>query len=196
MERITRKMDFSNIFKRYYFSNHHKEAIRLEETLEKDFPKMECVTFSSIESLLITTIDEICDDNKYIYSKLDQITTKRINNFLNSTNRNNIKEYSNLSLDIIKRIKDLTPNKYLKFLVGAISDDESLLGIYLDFSDCSEFIYSAPIFISENKIFCEKVRWARSSYGRRSVISDLKISSNGRFSEFQGLIVNTYIDNK
>lgn len=189
-------MDFLNIFKRYYFSNHHKEAIQLEETMEKDFPKMECITFSNIESLWVTTIDEICEDKIYIYSKLDQITTERINNFLRNTNRIEIKEYSSLPLVIVQRIEALIPNKYSQFLVGALLDNENLLGIYFDFGNCSEFIYSAPIFMSENKIFCEKVRWARSSYGRRSVISDLKISANGRFSEFQGHIVNTYINHK
>ena len=93
------KIDFSNIFKRHYFSNHHKEAIRLEETLEKDFPNKECVTFSNIESLWVTSIDEICEDDKYIYSKLDQITTERINNFLNITKRKIIKEYSDMLLN-------------------------------------------------------------------------------------------------
>ena len=130
-------MDFSNIFKRYYFSNHHKEAIRLEETMEKLLPKMECVTFSSIESLWVTTIDEICKENTCIYSKLDQITTKRINNFLKYTNRILIKEYSKLPLHVVANIDALIPIKYSKFLVGSLYDNENLLGVYLDFGKCS-----------------------------------------------------------
>jgi hypothetical protein len=188
-------MDHSRIFERHYFSNHHTEAINLEKRLEKEFPKMECVTFSNIESLWVAVIDEICEDNINLYSKTGLNTMERINRFFKATKRRQMKNWSTISKKTQQLVQNIVPINYLDFLVGTLTDKDKLSGIFLDFGKCSEFISSAPIFISNNKMFCEKIRWARSSYGRRFKISDLKIASNGRFSEFQGLIVNSFLDN-
>ena len=77
-------MDHSRIFERHYFSNHHTEAINFGKKVGKGISKWECVTFSNIESLWVAVIDEICEDNINLYSKIGLNTMERINRFFKS----------------------------------------------------------------------------------------------------------------
>ena len=70
-----------------------------------------------------------------------------------------MKNWSTISKKTQQLVQNIVPINYLDFLVGTLTDKDKLSGIFLDFGKCSEFISSAPIFISNNKMFCEKIRW-------------------------------------
>ena len=194
MKRNRQNSSFKKIFDRHFFSNHHIEAQELEKCIEKSFKGYEAVTFSSLTGLICAIIDEIITleiqlsfidkDSKY----------ESINKFLKETRNIN---------DRLRKLDDLYLQQKVNITLGnksmfgkvVLHEGSNLIGILLDFGKLNKIIASAPVFISKNKAFCEKVRWSRSSYGRRKPSEKINISSNGRFSELQAEVINKCFNN-
>jgi hypothetical protein len=105
--------------------------------------------------------------------------------------------------NILVKLEDLHLQEKVNNTLGAsrrfgkvvLHKGNNLLGILLDFGKLDAIIASAPVFISQNKDYCEKIRWARSSYGRKRNDKKINIASNGRFSEFQAEVINNKLNN-
>ena len=185
---------FKKIFDRHFFSNHHIEAQELEKRLEKSFSGYEAVTFSSLTGLICAIIDEVIDLDIQLSFIDNHSKYESINKFLDETRNINYR---------LKKLDDLHLQQKLNIILGKnrrfgefiLHEGNNLIGLILDFGKLDNIIASAPVFISKNKIFCEKVRWSRSSYGRRKSTEKINIASNGRFSELQAEVITKCYNN-
>lgn len=188
-------MNFKAIFERHFFSNHHVEAKRIESRLEDFLPgPCECISYSSLTGLIVATLDELCEDNTVVHVKCDDLNHKSLNAFLEATGRKKVAIW-NLELQTcIETITKVEPTCDLsKYILGALMRGREITGLLLDFAESTDLLESAPIFVTWDRVLAEKIRWSRSSYGRRTSAS-VKIAANGRFSEFQGAILNSILN--
>jgi hypothetical protein len=187
--------DFNEIFARHYFSNHYTEAINIEKYYENKFKNYNCITFSNVEALIIAIIDEICDKNYKIYYEVNREKEKRkingLNKYLEVTQRIVIEEKKIVDNEDIVNVFGSEAFMYKKLIFAYISRDNKHEGLILELNNDISMLNSAGLFVTKNLKFAEKIRWSRSSYGRRND-SDIKIAANGRFSEFQGYILNNF----
>ncbi|MDC3044656.1 hypothetical protein OA098_01060 [Prochlorococcus sp. AH-736-B04] len=191
-------MNFTKIFKRHYFTNHYKESINLEKVIRNRTSYKECVSFSNSCHLLIAIFDEIVINNNL------EVNAKSIEIFGIDNSRNHaIKKFllnfrnNNLMNIVNRRDFFIHLNKYSETLINnhssiIIKNNGEILGIILDFDGVTE-LSSGAILLTNNKLLSDIIRCSRSSYGRDKVI-DIHISANGRFSEFQALILANYIN--
>ncbi len=186
-------MEFNEIFNRHFFSNHHVEAKQLEETLEKAFEGYDCVSFSSVLGLVSAIYDEIITDDDIFYVYENEKILINLERFLSATNRKmRIKTLpsSSRKLSILACDKD---NAYFNdYIFGGVVMNNKVIFVILDFSKISVWLRSAAFFITQDSELSEKIRWSRSSYGRRTK-SFVNIAANGRFSEFQACLINESI---
>ena len=187
-------MDFKGIFDRHFFSNHHVEAKRLEARLEQMFlPGYECVTYSSFPGLLTAALDELCAGDLKVYVKVDEPLLWRFNAFFRATGRSCVHAWSGeVQAKVAAMSKGATPGLVM-FINAVLVRDKEVVGLLMDFAECSDFLESAAVFVTPDAVLAEKVRWSRSSYGRR-IPASVKIAANGRFSEFQGQLLNWVLD--
>lgn len=185
--------DFSEIFAKHYFSNHHTEARHLESWLEQVLPGCECVTFSSLPALLVAAVDELCDSEANLYAApepsphaLQALGLKR---FLHATGRRQVlfagqEEYTHFAEQARREFGegDILP-------AAVLMEKGSIRGIFLDLAARVPILLSAGVFVTRDAELAEKIRWARSSYGRRKPAC-IHIAANGRFSELQAYLVN------
>ena len=186
-------IDFSDIFARHFFSNHHIEAKTLESLLEQLLTDFECVSFSSLPGLLVATVDELCDDEAKIYTITEKFSRPEhklleLNQLLKATGRRQLLfKGEDEQVNIFRRSSynfssiDMMPT-------AVLIDQFGILGMFLDLATKQPILLSAGIFVTRNKKLAEKIRWSRSSYGRREN-AVIKIAANGRFSELQAHLV-------
>jgi len=181
-------IDFSSIFRSHFFSNHHTHAKEVESTLEARFLGYECVTFSGFASLVTSAAYEMCDARTRLFnvSKRPQTarTIESLNHFLAATAQMQVEELSESERQ--RFLKDLPTNLFPDVLL--VRDDVAKASM-LDFPDIHPMMASAGVFVTEDAELAEKIRWARSSYARRAKAT-LNIAANGRFSEFQAVLMN------
>lgn len=190
-------MEFKELFDRHFFSNHHVEAKRLESRLEMMFAGCECVTYSSLSGLLVAAIDELCEDGIEVYLNQNGQHLMSLNVFLNTTGRKSLNDKgwnNSIQADVEAITKGIAPKLDL-YICGSLVQGNKVVALFLDFAKCSDLLISAPVFVTRDPTFAEKVRWARSSYGRLAPTS-VKIAANGRFSEFQGRLLNSFLDSR
>ncbi len=189
--------DFSEIFARHYFSNHYTEAKNLERLLEQALSYCECVTFSSLSALLVTATDELCDAdaNLCVAPGSDPVDVKvaGLNRFLHATGRHQVViaapyEYAQLTERARHEfgMDDIAP-------AAILIEKENIRGVFLDLATKVPILLSAGVFVTREANLAEKIRWARSSYGRRKSAT-VHIAANGRFSELQAYLVNSALD--
>ena len=186
-------MNFKEIFDRHYFSNHHVEAKSLEIMLERSFPGFECITYSSFPALLATALDELCDEGAKISVTWDDQRLGSINAFFRATGRQEILVWNEQARAGIDALKQKSAPGLAQDIHGALIKGDEVLGAFMDFSGCSSLLVSAGVFATTNPLLAEKLRWSRSSYGRRAPAS-IKVAANGRFSEFQAHLLNAVFD--
>jgi hypothetical protein len=188
---------FRGIFDRHFFSNHHVEAIELENKFEKYFPGFECVTYSGLAGLIVAVFDELVDPSTYLYAthqypvSLD-FDYKNINRFLCATGRPIVKELPIVGQSmVIDKLRQygIVANSYSAILMSGLEVE----GVLFDLKKYHPLLSSGGLFVSTNSKMAEKIRWSRSSYGRRQDES-INIGANGRFSEFQAALVNSSFD--
>lgn len=185
--------DFSEIFARHFFSNHHTEAKQLESRLEALWPGHECVTFSSFPALLIAAIDELYDANTnlYVISESDSMVLQiaSLNRFLHETGRRQlIIAESDKYPYLLEQVKYGFDNEGIS-PKALLMENETIKGVFLDLSTKIPMLFSSGVFVTKDADLAEKIRWSRSSYGRRKSAS-INIAANGRFSEFQAYLIN------
>jgi hypothetical protein len=186
---------FKKIFERHFFSNHHIEAKQVEARLEQLYSGCQCVVVSGFAALIVSAIDELCDNDLMIYStsSSDELTSQisNTNKFLNATNRRQVIILSETDFSSM-----LAQSKYLKSELNChavlFSQDE-IMGIFSDLSKLHDNLISAGLFVTHDVEMAEKIRWARSSYGRLGHAT-IRIAANSRFSEFQGSMINNGLD--
>ena len=187
-------MDFKDIFDRHFFSNHHVEAKRLESRLEQMFPDCECISYSSLPGLLTAALDELCEDDVVVHLNWDDQHLIAFNAFLHSTGRKSVSAWSNeIQAGAEAMCKSIASGLGV-YVRGALMRGKEAVGLFLDFAECSDLLESAPVFVTLDAVLAEKVRWSRSSYGRRRASASVNIAANGRFSEFQGYLLNSVLD--
>ena len=179
--------DFKPIFDAHFFSNHHLQAQAAETQLEKLFPGCECVTFASLESLLIVVAGELCDTPVRLFnvSMRDAVrqSIESVNRFLSATGRTPIDALSSVRRGTLSTLGgDALPTD--AWLVR----EHQIIAHLLDASGLHPMLAGAGLFITPDAALSEKIRWARSSYGRRQA-SSVRIFANGRFSEFQAILL-------
>lgn len=185
---------FKEIFDRHFFSNHHAEAIELEEKFENYFSGFECITFSSLAGLIVAVIDELVDSSIRLYVPKDlpdylAVDRVKINKFLSITGRSIIeelplKEQSKVNKELEQYKVDV--NSYSAVLL----DKQEIIAILFDLKKYHYLLCSGGLFVTKNIKIAEKIRWSRSSYGRRQH-EFVNIAANGRFSEFQAALVKS-----
>jgi hypothetical protein len=180
-------LDFHEIFDTHFFSNHHIQAKKLEATFEQRFDGLECVSFSSYEGLLITLCDEVCDARTGIFSYPqgddNESKTQSLQAWLAHTHRPAIEQLTPEQARVIssKKPAHLQPQ-------AVVLREAQLVAYVLDGARWHEMLAGAGILLSADAQVAEKVRWARSSYGRNGK-AQISIASNGRFSEFQAMLI-------
>ena len=183
-------MDFSAIFEAHYFSNHYRQAMALEAKLERDdYPGRQCVTFSGLPALAVTVSLEMVDAASRLVEVSRRSSTcatlDALNRFLQATGREGIlKATPQESLCWQEELEGLADADLLLVHQGRIK------GMIMDLSDRHPMLASAAVFVTSDDALAEKVRWARSSYGRRAP-ADIRVAANGRFSEFQAALLLT-----
>lgn len=177
-------LDFKPIFETHFFSNHHLQAQQAEAMLEAQLPGQECVTFSCFAALITAVADELAskDTPMVCVSSRDQTrqTIRSLNLFLQASGRLPV-TLGDSAIDVHSPAQGRPADVLL-------SSPDGVRAELLDFSGLHPMLGSAGVFVSSNAAWCEKVRWARSSYGRRST-SQVAIGANGRFSEFQAMLM-------
>ncbi len=179
--------DFKPIFDAHFFSNHHVQAQEVEAQLEGLFAGCECVTFASLESLLVVVTGELCDTPVALFNVSSRDPVRRsiesLGRFLSATGR--------------PSIGTLSPAQqagWSPLAANALPTDawlvreQRVIAHLMDASDLHPMLAGAGLFITPDASLCEKIRWARSSYGRRQA-SSVRIFANGRFSEFQAILL-------
>ncbi len=184
--------DFAPIFETHFFSNHHLQAQALETQLEALFPGCECVSFASFEGLLTTVAGEMCKAPAQLFnvSSRDAVrqTIESLNRFLSLTGRAQIR----------------TPSSACQATLTGVAADalrtdawlvqsQRVVARVLDVSGLHSMLGCGGVFISPDAALSEKIRWARSSYGRRGE-SGVRVFANGRLSEFQAIMLMDALD--
>jgi hypothetical protein len=187
-------MNFKDIFDRHFFSNHHLEAKRLESRLEAIFAGCECITFASLEGLITAVLDELCvDSGTSVNMNWNELKIKEFNAFCHATERKGVGNWNDAMQTATKVIFGNTLFSMEDYLQGALIHGDRASGLLLEFAQCSNLLDSAAVFVTRDATLAEKLRWSRSSYGRRAAAS-IKIAGNGRFSELQGQLINSALD--
>jgi hypothetical protein len=187
-------MNFKDIFDRHFFSNHHVEAKRVESRLEVVFAGCECITFSSLPSLIAAVLDELCEQSgAEVNMNWDERQIKGFNAFCHATGRKSVRNWSDAIQAATEVAYDGLHSGMGGYLQGALIHSDEASGLLLEFSKCSALLDSAAVFVTRDTTLAEKLRWSRSSYGRRAAAS-IKIAANGRFSELQGQVLNSVLD--
>lgn len=181
-------IDFASIFRSHFFSNHHTHAKEVESALEARLLGYECVTFSGFAGLVTSVAYEMCDARTRMLnvSKHPQTarTIESLNHFLAATAQIQIEELPKNERQ--RFINDLPANLFPDVLLVR---DGTTKAIVLDFPDIHPMMASAGVFVTDDAELAEKIRWARSSYGRRAKAT-VNIAANGRLSEFQAVLMN------
>ena len=186
-------MNFQGIFERHFFSNHHVEAQRLEARLEQLFVGHECVTFSSLSALLATALDELCDAGVTVHANWDEPRLHAINSLFGASGRQAVQDWSAATEAATERVRICLPVALGACIHAVLLRQGEVAGLLLDLSGYSSLLRSAAVFVTQDAVLAEKVRWARSSYGRRAPAS-IGVAANGRFSEFQAHLLNAAFD--
>lgn len=180
--------DFKPIFDAHFFSNHHVQAQAAEMQLESLFPGCQCVTFASLETLLIAVAGELCGPEVQLFNVSARAAARQsieaLGRFLAATGRP--------AIDALPPARQASLSNFAgnawpmdAWLVSA----ERVMAVLLDASGLHPMLAGAGLFITPDTALSEKIRWARSSYGRRAT-SSVQISANGRFSEFQAILLS------
>ncbi len=182
--RVVSMLDFKPIFETHFFSNHHVQAQQAEALLEAQRPGQECVTFSSFAALVTAVADELASKDTPMVCVSSSATTRQmlrsLNVFLQASARLPV-VLDPGAIDLQPRAQGRPADVLLLAPGGARAE-------LLDFTGVHPMLGSAGVFVSSNADWCEKVRWARSSYGRRGA-AQVSIGANGRFSEFQAMLI-------
>lgn len=185
--------DFREIFERHYFSNHHVEAIEVERRFESMFDACQCVTFSSLPALVIAVLDETTDPEgrriDLVRADPSDAALSDLNRFLAASGRRALRA---LGSDDLERMRDASALPFVcagQQLRAVLLDGATAVGTLFELAALDTMLGSAGLFVTRDGAKAEKIRWARSSYGRREP-AHIGIASNGRFSEFQGHLVN------
>ena len=187
-------LNFRSIFDRHFFSNHNVHAIKVEEVFEAQFMDCECVTFSSFAALLVSIADEICDASHHLLDTSattdSQDAIVAANRFLAATSRPTIALLTNEEKEKWSNKSRLCLGDSVGLKIDAIlvSESEIVAGV-VNLSGVHDMLASAGVFVTKNADMAEKMRWSRSSYGRRAS-TKTGIAANGRFSEFQAIITH------
>jgi hypothetical protein len=185
--------DFSEIFERHYFSNHHVEAIEVERRFESMFDACQCVTFSSLPALIVAVLDEMTNPEglpvELVRADASDAALADLNRFLEAGGRRALRALGSNELECVRGGSTL-PLVCAGLPARAILlEGMTALGALFDLAELDPMLGSAGLFVTRDGAKAEKVRWSRSSYGRREP-ARIAIAANGRFSEFQGHQVN------
>jgi hypothetical protein len=179
--------DFKPIFDAHFFSNHHVQAQAVETQLEDLFPGCECVTFANLESLLIVVAGELCATPVQLFNVSAREAVRQsiesLSRFLSMTGRTPIHTLSPARQATLSQLAGnaLSMDAWLV-------REHQVIAQLLDASGLHPMLAGAGLFITPDAALSEKIRWARSSYGRRGA-SSVRIFANGRFSEFQAILL-------
>lgn len=191
--------DFRIIFERHYFSNHHVEAIEVERRFEEIFQGFHCITYSSLPSLLVAVVDEICgaskSSNGFSIVASNDSEIDGLNRFLRATMRRSEIVADDSVLAQCSAQAGVRPGIASIPLRAVVMSDSQVVGRCYDMAGLDSMLLSAGLFVTPEAEFAEKLRWSRSSYGRRAP-TRINIAANGRFSEFQGRMVNNALNNR
>ena len=198
-------INYEEIFERHFFTNHSSEAERVESYFQKLFQCKDSVSFSNSAHLILAVIDEItlkARNDKYISPNIniisyDNTITESIQKLIyNLRGINSIELISKYKFNLIieKNFREVEKN-ILKKSLFLIYENETIVSLILDFSGFKKWLKSASILITNNSEMADIIRCSRSSYGRKKIYK-LSISANGRFSEFQGKVLNHYLQKK
>jgi hypothetical protein len=186
-------VSFKEIFDRHFFSNHHVEAKRLEARLEALFPGRECVTFASFPALLTVALDELCDDGARVHVAWDASKIGAINAFFRASGRQEVQAWNEEAQAGVDALRHGAAAGMARHVFGVLMRDGTAAGLLLEMAGESPLLLSAGVLVTQDGVLAEKVRWARSSYGRRSKAT-IHVAANGRFSEFQASLLNQAFD--
>jgi len=186
-------VSFREIFDRHFFSNHHVEARHLETRLEASFQGCECVTFASFPALLTAALDELCDDGATVHVAWDASKTGAINAFLRASGRREVQAWNKEALSGVDALRQRAAPGMAQHVCGVLMRDCTAAALLLEMAGESPLLLSAGVLVTQDGVLAEKVRWARSSYGRRAKAT-IHIAANGRFSEFQASLLNQAFD--
>ena len=125
----------------------------MESRLEKIFPGYECLTFSSLAGFVTTALDEFESIEIYLKS----LDTKYLNAFLNCTSRKTIKNWNDDIQTIVEETTMNVESDLRRFVQCALFLNNELEGLVLDFADDSELLESAPVFVTRNAEYAEKL---------------------------------------
>jgi hypothetical protein len=180
-------VDFKPIFDTHFFSNHHLQAQALEAQLEDRFPGCQCVTFASLESLLLVVAGELCSASVELLNVSSRNNVQQsiaaLSGFLHATGRPAI----NTPPSDRRAALATFPGNRWPVDASLVSEGE-VVAYLVDASGLQPMLAGAGLFITPDAALSEKIRWARSSYGRRSS-SSVRVFANGRFSEFQAMLL-------
>jgi hypothetical protein len=185
--------DFGPIFERHYFSNHHVEVIEVERRFESMFDSCQCVTFSSLPALVVAVFDEMTGPEgrpvELVLADASDAALRGLNRFLEAGGRRPLRT---LSGDELERVRGASALPFVcagQPVRAVLLEGVTAVGALFDLAALDPMLGSAGLFVTRDGAKAEKIRWARSSYGRREP-AQIGIAANGRFSEFQGLLIN------
>jgi hypothetical protein len=188
--------DFREIFERHYFSNHHVEAIEVERRFESMFDGCQCVTFSSLPALIVAVLDEMTDPEgrpvDLVQADASDAAIGDLSRFLEAGGRRALRA---LGSDELERVRGASALPFVcagQPVRAILLQGTTALGVLFDLAALDPMLGSAGLFVTRDRAKAEKIRWSRSSYGRREP-AQIAIAANGRFSEFQGHLVNAAI---
>jgi hypothetical protein len=191
--------DFREIFERHYFSNHHVEAIEVERRFESMFDGCQCVTYSSLPALVVAVKDEMTDPEgrlaDLVRVNAGDAALGGLNRFLEASGRRALRALENGEFERVRSASNL-PFECAGQAASAILLDGSVaVGSLFDLAGLDPMLGSAGLFVTRDGAKAERLRWSRSSYGRREA-AQITIAANGRFSEFQGHLINASLAGK
>lgn len=185
--------DFRGIFERHYFSNHHVEAIEVERRFESIFDACQCVTFSSLPALVVAALDEMTDPEgrpvDLVRADASYVALADLNRFLEASGRRALRA---LGSDELERVRSTSALPFVcagQPVRAILLEGATAIGALFDLAALDPMLRSAGLLVTRDSVKAEKLRWSRSSYGRREP-AQIAIAANGRFSEFQGYLVN------
>jgi hypothetical protein len=185
--------DFSEIFERHYFSNHHVEAIEVERRFESMFDGCQCVTFSSMPGLVVAVFDEMCDAEgrpvDLVRADASDAVLCDLNLFLEAGGRRALRALGKDELDRMRAASALPFVCAGQTVKAILVDGVTAVGALFDLAALDPMLGSVGLFVTRDGAKAEQIRWSRSSYGRRAP-AQIAIAANGRFSEFQGHLMN------
>lgn len=164
-----------------YYSNHGPLAQELEKSIETKL-KVNCVTYASIELLTIAILDELPISVFKFYSATEKELIFKLIEFLRGPQA--AKKFLNCSKTVgdIRTVNETTQN--LKILYEVQTDNGAAVRVFDLLSYVDQHPVNGALAVSKDKNALEKIRWARSSYGRQASTT-INIAANGRFSELQ-----------